>query len=234
MASFRILIVEDEVLIADLLHRYLLAFGHEVVGKAASYQEAIELYQSEQPDLVLLDIRLQGEKTGVDVACFIQEQDHQVPYIYLSSQLDRRSLDRARQTFPAGYLTKPIQKNSLYTTIEMALYRHDNQRVQASSYYQFYDGRNHHKLDVRDILYLEVKHVYVELHLRSGRSVTQRIALRELLGTLPEGEFLQTHRSFAINVNANAELQGQQLHIDSHVIPVSRTYRKIVTQLFRT
>jgi len=113
MKNYKILIVEDEVIIADTIKRYLTQNGHQVVGNAISYQEAESIYIEKKPDLVLLDIRLSGTKTGIDVAYFIQQQTDPKPFIFLSSQLDSRSLNSAKETFPAGYLSKPIQKNTL-------------------------------------------------------------------------------------------------------------------------
>lgn len=231
MSKLKVLIVEDEVLIADTLQRYLNAFGHQVVGKAMCYQEAIEMYRQEQPDITLLDIRLSGTKTGVDVANFIQQQTHSTPFVYLSSQLDRRSLDRAKATFPAGYLTKPIERNSLYTTIEMAT--HKTTPSPSSAVYQFQNGKDYYKVNIDDILFLEAEHVYVRIHRRSASSIVQRISLRDLLVQLPAARFLQTHRSFAINIGAGFSWNtSKSLQFETHEVPVSRACRKAVNRLF--
>ena len=108
MLRYRTLIVEDEIIIADTIKRYLQKQGHEVVGTAISYEEATEIYKKEQPDIALLDIRLSGSKTGIDVAHFIQEQNDATPFIFLSSQLDSRSINAAKQTYPSGYLLSVI------------------------------------------------------------------------------------------------------------------------------
>ena len=107
--TLNILIVEDEVLIAQMLKLHLQEKGYSVQAICISYQEAVENYQQQHPDLVLLDIRLYGQKSGIDFAHFLLEQPKKTPFVYLTSQYDRRIFDLALQTNPYGYITKPIQ-----------------------------------------------------------------------------------------------------------------------------
>ncbi|MEL6943003.1 MAG: response regulator [Bacteroidota bacterium] len=232
MTHYRTLIVEDEILIADTLKRYLQKQGHEVVGTAISYEEATDIYQKEQPDLTLLDIRLSGSRTGIDVAKFIQTQSHTCPYIYLSSQLDSHSIDNAKSTFPSGYLTKPIQKSSLYTTIEMAMYAYQYRNNMAETI-QIFDGSKNHQVNIDDILYLEVDHVYVQVNLKNGRRLLQRASLRDLLDQLPTQQFIQTHRAFAVNKKEISRWDSGHLYIQNTPIPVSRTRKKEVANFLK-
>ena len=82
MRSFNILIVEDEILIADTIKRYLLKQGHNVAGIAINFDEAKDLYLETKPDLALLDIRLSGNKSGIDVAEFLHQQNQKIPLMY--------------------------------------------------------------------------------------------------------------------------------------------------------
>ncbi|MEN0047156.1 MAG: response regulator [Bacteroidota bacterium] len=233
MTHYRTLIVEDEVLIADTLKRYLQKQGHEVVGTAICYEEATKIYQQEQPDLTLLDIRLSGTKTGIDVAQFIQNQAHSCPYIYLSSQLDSHSINRAKATFPSGYLSKPIQKSSLYTTIEMAMYAYQNRVNKEVKTIQLFDGSKNHKIAIEEITYLEVEHVYVQVNLTNEYQLLQRGSLRELLDQLPTQQFIQTHRAFAINKQQVSHWDSGHLYVQNTPIPVSRARRKEVSNFLK-
>lgn len=228
MNTYRVLIVEDEILIADTIERYLLAQGHQVVGKAISYAEAEQIYLEEKPDLALLDIRLNGKKTGIDVARFIQEQPNPAIFIFLTSQMDKESIDHAKETFPAGYLTKPIQKATLFTTIEIAMYRHATKKQNLEPTISLFDGTKHHLVVIKNILYLQTEHIYVHIHIKNGKSFMQRSALRDLLEQLPDDQFIQTHRSYAVNVKQVSGWDHQQVFIEGKTIPISRSQRKMV------
>lgn len=229
MTTYRILIVEDEVLISDMIARYLNKMGHEVIGQALSYEEATQLYTETKPDIALLDIRLNGAKTGIDVAQFIQEQTPPIPFIYLTSQLDSRSINQAKETFPEGYLSKPIQKESLYTTIEMAMHR-SQQRLpkKKEPTIQLNNGIKPLEVPIKDILYLQADHIYVKIHIAGMRPVLQRCALKELLERLPAQQFVQTHRSFAINIKQVSHWDSQSIYLNDLVLPLSRSRRKTV------
>lgn len=124
MSLTKILIVEDEILIADNIKRFLTKKGYDVVGIAISYEEAVQLYEQKNPDISLVDIRLNGIKSGIDFADFLQVQKKSKPFIYLTSQFDRKNIQRAKQTYPAAYLPKPVHKESLSVAIEMALFKY--------------------------------------------------------------------------------------------------------------
>lgn len=227
MTAYRILIVEDEVLIADMLARYLEKQGYGIAGIAISYEEAEQLYLEEQPDLVLIDIRLYGSQTGIDLAHFIQSQDQPRPFIYLTSQLDRRYIDLAKATFPAAYLSKPIQKESLYATIEMVRHRQESS-FPTTSLITISDGETNHNIPIDSIIYLHTEHVYTTLHLTGGRQILTRRPLSELLEQLPAAEFLQTHRSFAVQRKHVQQWDKHQVYVPDRAIPLSRSRRSLV------
>ncbi len=120
MTSARVLIVEDEDLIAQGLRWRLTAMGYRVVGRAASGEEAIAHADALRPDVVLMDIGLRGGMDGVEAARRIRVRAP-VPVIYLSAYTDARTVARARQTGPMGYLLKPVPDQALRATLERAL-----------------------------------------------------------------------------------------------------------------
>lgn len=232
MKNLRILIVEDEILIADMIERYLTKEGHTVVGIAISYEEAVHLYKHQKPDIALLDIRLSGQKTGIDVAHFLLENSPQIPFIYLTSQMDNITINKAKETTPAGYLTKPIQKYSLFTTIEIAMHNHNVQK-RGSQNITLTDGTTKYQTAVNDILYLQADHIYVKVNLKNGNQLLQRSTLKELMDQLPKENFLQTHRSFVVNTNHIDRWDTQNIYINGNEIPLSRSRRKDVFSLLR-
>src|SRR5689334_9029196 len=128
MAGERIFIVEDERIVAEDLKMMLERLGFKVVGSAARGDEAIEKMEATKPQLVLMDIRIQGSLDGIDVAEHVVTQ-FDIPVIYLTAYADEITVDRAKGTLPAGYILKPFEERSLKTTIDLALYRHSMDRM---------------------------------------------------------------------------------------------------------
>jgi two-component system, cell cycle sensor histidine kinase and response regulator CckA len=126
MTETRILIVEDEGLVALDIERRLEKLGYGVAGIASSGQEAIELAAAESPDLVLMDIDLRGEMDGIEAAARIREQ-HDLPIVFLTAFADGGAIQRAKFVEPDGYLIKPFNERDLQTTVEIAVYRHEMQ-----------------------------------------------------------------------------------------------------------
>jgi len=123
----KILIVEDEAIVAADLDSKLRQLGYEAVGTTASGEKAIELVSELRPDLVLMDIQLDGIIDGIEAAEIIRrEQD--LPVVYLTAFSDAHTLERAKLTGPFGYILKPFEERDLATQIEMALYRHHADR----------------------------------------------------------------------------------------------------------
>ncbi len=124
----RILIVEDEQLVALDLQEALISLGHTVMGMVASGDAAIQLAEQTRPDVVLMDIRLDGEMDGVAATQEIYQR-YRIPVIYLTASTDESTLRRALTTYPFGYLSKPWQEASLHNSIEVALQRSQWERT---------------------------------------------------------------------------------------------------------
>jgi DNA-binding response OmpR family regulator len=119
----RVLIVEDETLIAEELRERLSLLGFSVIAAVDSAEEGIVIATRERPDLVLMDIRLKGEKDGVQAAKEIRQQVD-VPIVYLTAYSDRLTVDRAKGTEHDGFILKPFLRRELQSTIEIAMQRH--------------------------------------------------------------------------------------------------------------
>lgn len=122
MSEIRVLIVEDEVLIAEDIADSLSAIDYKVAGIAYSGAKALELLEKQHPDIVLLDIQIQGEQTGIDLAHIIS-RDYRIPFVFLTSFADRQTVDQAKKTMPYGYVVKPFSEKELFSSLEVAMYR---------------------------------------------------------------------------------------------------------------
>ncbi len=119
----KILIVEDEFIVAADLSARLSRMGYEVIGAVPSGIEAIEKVQQEFPDLVLMDIVIKGDRDGIAIAKIIN-QEHSIPVVFLTAYADEVTFSQANATKPFGYITKPFQTQTLQIAVEIALQRH--------------------------------------------------------------------------------------------------------------
>lgn len=124
MKTEKILVVEDDMVMAIHIKKMLKKMGFKVVGIALSGDEAIEKAGALKPDLMLMDIVLKGDMDGIEAASEIQNL-YDIPVVYLTAYLDDKTYERAKLTKPYGFLTKPIKKNVFRVTVETAIYKHD-------------------------------------------------------------------------------------------------------------
>lgn len=124
MSQKKILIVEDESIIAEDISDSLISLGYRITGMVYSGEEAIEAAAQFRPDLVLMDVNLQGEIDGITAAAEIRSR-FQIPVVYLTAYADENTLRRVNATKPFGYIVKPFEEKSLHTTIQLALHRHE-------------------------------------------------------------------------------------------------------------
>ena len=123
-ASCQILIVEDEYIIANDLQLILHAAGYPVMGIARSVAKALTLIEQQRPDVVLLDIYLQGVETGIDLAQQLNALN--IPFIYISANDNQRVLEAVKATEPSGYIVKPFREKDVLTALEISRYRHSH------------------------------------------------------------------------------------------------------------
>ena len=118
-----ILVVEDESIVAKDIQVCLRKLGYEVVGIVSSGEEEIEKAREVEPDLVMMDIMLKGEMSGIEEATSIRKTQD-IPGILLTAYTDRDTVDRAKESEPFGYIIKPFKEIDIQTAIEIALYKH--------------------------------------------------------------------------------------------------------------
>lgn len=237
MGNVKILVVEDEIIIADNICTILEDLGYDVLEPAVSYTEALELLETEQPDLALLDIQLAGRRDGIDLAWKIKE-DYQIPFIFLTSNADATTVDRAKKVNPPAYLVKPFDKNDLYTSIEVALYNYNQQdsvpsqtdkaSQEESSILKEALFVKHkqcfQKIYFADILFLKSEHVYVKIVVSNNREYLIRSSLSKLIERLP-AFFFKIHRSYVVNLNQLDSIGLINLKVANYELPFGKGYR---------
>ena len=229
MQPLKILIVEDEILIGETIKIYLRERGHIPMDIVISYEEALQSISLSLPDVVLVDIRLFGEKSGIDLAEVIQNQYAQLPIVFLTSQYDVRVSNKALELNPSGYLVKPIQKESLWTTVELAYNKKINQNTSPSI--KFADGTKVFYLSANQIKYISSDHIYIVLHTTNSGEITLRMSLTEVESLLEKASFIRCHRSYIVNKSYITQYDTHSFVIDQLNIPISRSHKSEVKKL---
>ncbi len=235
MGKVKILVVEDEIIIADDICNILSKLGYEALDPVINYTEAIEAIEKYQPDLAILDIQLAGSKDGIDLAWKIKE-DYEMPFIFLTSNADPVTVERAKKVVPPAYLVKPFNKDDLYTSIEMALHNYSNGLEDAKSATPknndiiikdaFFIRSNNlfHKVKFADITYVKAEHVYVEISTNTNQKHLLRGSLTDFSAKLPDN-FFRTHRSFIINLNHLETINYLYVVVNGNEVPIGKNYR---------
>lgn len=227
----KILIVEDEIIIAESIKRYLNSNDiYHVVGIAISYEEAVQLYIETHPDIVLVDVRLYGEKSGIDLARYIQSTKSPCPHIYLTSQLDKITIDSAKTTFPSGYITKPIRKEELHANIEIALFTNNSKKAENI---EINDGSNNYIINIDKVLYIKSSHIYIHIVPQDDSTIIVRKSLKEIMQKLPNKKWIHPHRSYLVNLDHITMWDNHVIKINNHEIPISRNQRNNTLALIK-
>ena len=119
-----ILVVEDEGITALRIIDSLIEMGYNVFSPVFSAEEALEKVEEKRPDLVLMDINLRGQKDGIEAAGHIYTQFN-IPVVYLSANTDHKTVKRAKETGPFGFITKPFDNEQLKMSVEIAFYKYE-------------------------------------------------------------------------------------------------------------
>lgn len=122
MSNVSILIIEDEMIIAMDIESKLKKLGYDVAGIISNSDKAVDFLSFNTPDLVLCDVMIKGGQDGIEVAEKVMHK--KIPFVFLTSLSDRSTLERAQKVLPFGYIVKPFNERDLFSSIEMALYKH--------------------------------------------------------------------------------------------------------------
>ncbi|SMD36938.1 two component transcriptional regulator, LytTR family [Reichenbachiella faecimaris] len=217
----KVLVVEDEALIARDLSFILEDIGIKHIRMAMSYEDALDELKRETFDLILLDINLSSEQDGVDLARHINNTV-QTPFIFITSYYNASTVSRAKVTQPLGYLLKPFNANDIRINVEMALYKSDHAKENTAIYLREQSGTIHLELD--EIKYLEAQDNYTKIVCQT-REIIASQTLKSMLAKLPESNFVRTHKSFAVRVDHISMIKGGFVYIEDDKVPIGRSYK---------
>ncbi|MEZ4892503.1 MAG: response regulator transcription factor [Saprospiraceae bacterium] len=149
MTEIRVLIVEDEPLIAEDIADSLTKNDYRVAGIAYSSEKALDLLYTRQPDIAILDINIKGSMTGIDLGHIINEK-YKIPFVFLTSFGDKATVNEAIQTMPYGYVLKPFSDMELYSSLEVALKRFGSEHKAAFPALEAINAELHGALTIKE------------------------------------------------------------------------------------
>jgi two-component system, response regulator PdtaR len=240
----KIMIVEDESIVAMDLSMRLQKEGYEVTGIADNSDEAAELFQQSKPDLVLMDISIKGSKDDIETAKRIK-QTEDVPIIFLTAFSQSEYVNRAKEVNPAAYLVKPFNNDSLYTSIEIALHNFallkQSKPVEESKkiitediskepllfFNNYFFVKNNYrftKIAISDLLFVESDNNYIKL-ITITHKIALRVSLQTFADTITHQHLVRVHRGYIVNLQNIESFNEEEIKIGKHVIPIGRTYK---------
>jgi DNA-binding LytR/AlgR family response regulator len=235
-SSIKIMIVEDEAVIAERLLADLEDHGYEVLEPCLSAEEALETLACEKPDLALLDINLKTEITGIHLAGIINEQ-YKIPFIFLTANTDDATIQQAAAMKPQAFLSKPIQLKTLIGTIQVAIFNHQSNKLQmvvdATAQYHFIkNGSNYHRIDWKNVTHIEGGKKYSMVYEKDNPApFAVKISLELLAVQLAAFGFLRTHKSYLTNLDYVTAFNNEEVTLNDGIeLPLGDSYRNAFLQ----
>lgn len=219
----KILLVEDDPFVAEDLKSKLEQLEYRVIGIAESYEQAVQLIEKEHPGLVLLDIELKGEQTGIDLGERLAKQG--IPFIYLTGLRDVNTYLKAKNSQPHRFLSKPID---LYN-LRNAILDVDLSKTPSTPFIHFISDKNGSKLQINphEILFVKADHNYCDVHFIDKSRSTQMMALGDFLEKHSISYIVRISRSYAINMEHIHRIRGNEVEMkfSGEQIRVTDAYR---------
>ncbi len=242
----KILVVEDEMIIAAKIAMQLTSLGYEVTGILPRGEQALEHVKENKPDIVLLDINLKGNLDGIETATQMQ-QLYNFPIIYLTANADEGTFNKAKTTKPAAFISKPFKQLDLQRAIELTISRmaynesdpgtEKNKEEEIPCILSDRIFVRHKekmvKIMIPDILYIEADRNYSRIFTAS-REYLLTITLKLIEQKLPEDLFLRIHRSYLINISQIEEVLESHVMIAQKAIPLGAGLKEKLLQRINT
>ena len=223
--EFKILVVDDEVLISYHIQEILTSSDFSNIKMVHNKKNAIIEIESFKPNLILLDIRMENEQTGIEIGNWIKE-NNKIPFIYLTAHSDSNLMNLAFETNPFSYLTKPIKKADLFAAVMLAF--KSNQQI--PDYFFIKDGSAEIKILINDFLFASSEDNYLAINTKSKKYLV-RSSLEKFKIDFPFSEIIQTHRAFLVNKKHIQKIESTFLLLDGIQIPLTRKFKEELRNL---
>lgn len=236
--KFKILIVEDEDWVAEDMKETLIEDGYEVTDIADSYEKALLSLRRNQPDLVLLDIRLNGPGSGVDIAREINDR-WKVPFLFLSSHIDPKTMEEVLEESPHSILTKPCKPADLLAAVKLALSKEkleigtNTQNNTADESFFVKSEHAYQKIEISRLYYIKGEGSYVKIQLEHERLVL-RATLKDFEFLEKHEKLMRVHRSYIVNLDYIDKIHSKFVEIQNFEIPLTKEGRDAILERINT
>lgn len=227
--EIKVLIVEDNPITAQDLEEILTENGIAVVGIARTGNQAINKARDLQPDILIMDIKLDGDKDGITVVQEIYKTDY-YPVIYLTANTDREHVEKAYSTSPAAFLSKPFDHKDLIHAIELAFVNHYKKVFNSSEIPEMNksiflkNGDKYEKIAIDEIQLIKADGSYSSV-VTKKQTYSISLNLQGLSDKIKNPLFFRLHRSYIVNLKSISGFDNQYVFIDKLPIPYSKNYR---------
>ncbi|WP_339888684.1 response regulator [uncultured Flavobacterium sp.] len=230
--TYKILIVEDEMIIAANIAMQLNNLGYQVTGTLPRGEDVIAHIEENLPDIIIMDINLKGDLDGVDIVHAIQKT-FKIPIVYLTANADDANFNRAKLTNPFAFISKPFKKIDLQHTIELIIQHLKEDEVNITSDDTFVLSDSIYirssdkmvKVIIKNVLYIEAERNYCKIHCKEKEFLIVS-TLKDLDEKLPVQNFLRIHRSFIVNISHIDEIATSHVVIAKKAIPITSEMKK--------
>lgn len=225
MNPLKVLICEDEIIVAQFIKESLEKSGYNVIGIALTREEAIIRIQHDRPEIVLLDINMDEPTSGIKIAQYIQRNDLDCDFIFITAFSDATTLESAGETFPQGYLVKPLDKTTLLANLTLLKFKR-NAKHKAKSTPITLQTENGSKIFMaEEIMYVEAAANYCEFFKTNGKEL-ERVSLSHVADTF-EFKLLRIHKSYCVNPDFITRFTSMKAFLkDGTQLPIGRTYKE--------
>lgn len=229
--KIKVLIVEDEELYADKMEMQLDKLGYEHLATVDNSEAAFAILEKETPDLILMDVNIEGEYDGIELADKIH-QTQNIPILFITSLEDEMTFRRAKRTNPIGFLAKPFNEIQLRRTVELIINQLDNKTKKTdhsestifkNDHFFIKNNQQLEKVFFNDIVYLEADGRYTKVITKTKKYLL-RSSLQDLITRLGKTQFAPTHRSYAVNLKlvTNVDLFEYMVYLGAFHVPLSK------------
>jgi len=223
--NLKIGIVEDDLLTAEMIKNTLSGCGYNSTQSASSYLKAVKMIKKESPDILLIDIGLDGKRDGIDLAETINKK-YRIPFIFISSHANKEMVDRAKNVFPQAYITKPFTAEELNCAIEICLnnsvvLKDDDDSVNSAIFLK--NGHYFFKFKFKDIKYIEGDYKSSMIH-TNLKDMLISMGLSELKLKLDEQFFFNVSSTVIANIEYIQSFSSDHVIIEGNRIPASKKY----------
>ncbi len=229
MTEISVLIIEDDYSYALEVEMIIQELGYQIQGVINNSEEALERIRNQPPDLILIDIFIDGKKDGIQVAEAIRSLD--IPIIFITAHNKPQIYQRSRDLSPFAFITKPFDKFTLQSTIESAINLLGSNTNASRRQNHFYIKHNNQldKVHLDRIHWVEADGNYCILHTVQRRYAV-KISMRKLMERLPEEDFLQIHRGQIVQLSKikNLDLNTSTVILEEATLPLGPKYKNIL------